>query len=267
VSQAHDEPIRAMQWSHSGQLLLSGDEGGVVKYWQSTLNNLKAFKAHKEPIRDLTFSPSDGHFATCSDDQTCSIWDLETQAEVACLKGHGWDVKACKWHPTKGLLLTGSKDQLIKLWDPRSSGGSAPRCLADLHAHKNTVNRLAWSPSNPYWFLSGSRDNLVKVYDIRTMKVRCPSPALRRSHRGTALLGQHFVARPLTVCPSITPSLICVCPTGFPNEPRSQERDHGAHVAPDHRATLRIGKLRRHDPQVVCGVSLSRARSPAASNG
>ena len=181
VQQAHDEPIRSMVWSHSGQVMLSADEGGVVKYWQSTLNNLKAFKAHKEPIRDLSFSPSDVHFVSASDDQTCSVWDMETSVEVTALKGHGWDVKAAKWHPTKGLIITGGKDQLIKLWDPRAatSGGgragvTAPHkdkhCLADLHAHKNTVNRLAWCPSNPHWFLSGSRDNLVKVFDIRTMR-------------------------------------------------------------------------------------------------
>jgi polyadenylation factor subunit 2 len=146
-----------------------------VKYWQSTMNNLKAFKAHKEPVRDISLAPNDLHFVTCSDDQTASIWDLETSKEVLCLKGHGWDVKAAKWHPTKGIIITGSKDQLIKVWDPRSGAGGNnhgrnPHCLADIHAHKNTVNRLAWSPLNPHWFLSGSRDNLVKLFDIRIMK-------------------------------------------------------------------------------------------------
>ena len=175
VQQAHDEPVRSMVWSHGGSVMLSADEGGVVKYWQSSLNNLKAFKAHKEPIRDLSFSPSDVHFVSASDDQSCSIWDTETSTEVTALKGHGWDVKAAKWHPSKGLIITGGKDQLIKLWDPRSNAGTVAgqkdkHCLADIHAHKNTVNRLAWCPSNPHWFLSGSRDNLVKVFDLRTMK-------------------------------------------------------------------------------------------------
>lgn len=175
VTQAHEDPIRAMTWSHNDLLMLTADEGGVVKYWQTTMNNVKAFKAHKEPVRDISFSPNDMHFVTCSDDQTASIWDLETSTEVVCLKGHGWDVKAARWHPTKGIIITGSKDQLIKVWDPRAGAGGMnhgrnEHCLADLHAHKSTVNRLAWSPLNPNWFLSGSRDNLVKVFDIRTMK-------------------------------------------------------------------------------------------------
>ena len=173
VQQAHEDPIRAMTWSHNDLIMVSADEGGVVKYWQTTMNNVKAFKAHKEPVRDISFAPNDMHFVTCSDDQTASIWDLETSKEVVCLKGHGWDVKAAQWHPTKGIIITGGKDQLIKVWDPRAGGHNSyerNECLADLHAHKNTVNRLAWSPLNPYWFLSGSRDNLVKVFDIRTMK-------------------------------------------------------------------------------------------------
>jgi len=181
VAQAHEEAIRAMQWTPNGIVLLTGDDAGVVKYWHSSMSNVKAFRAHKEPVRDLSSSPSSLHFVTASDDQTASIWDLETSKEVGSLRGHGWDVKSAQWHPSKSIILTGGKDQLIKLWDPRTAsneyiassgnpGENTRAWLRDLHAHKNTVNRLAWSPLNPYWFASGSRDNLVKVFDIRTMK-------------------------------------------------------------------------------------------------
>jgi len=52
-SQAHDGPVRSMVWSHADNWLLSSDHGGFIKYWQSNMNNVKMYEAHKEPIRGL----------------------------------------------------------------------------------------------------------------------------------------------------------------------------------------------------------------------
>jgi len=40
-----------MIWSHDENWMLTGDHKGIVKYWQSNMNNLKAFVAHEEAIR------------------------------------------------------------------------------------------------------------------------------------------------------------------------------------------------------------------------
>jgi polyadenylation factor subunit 2 len=37
------------------------------------------------------------------------------------------------------------------------------------HAHKNTVLQVKWN-LNGNWFISASRDQLLKLYDIRMMK-------------------------------------------------------------------------------------------------
>jgi polyadenylation factor subunit 2 len=98
--------------------MLSGDDSGIIKYWQSNMNNLKAVQAHKEVVRDISFSPTDSKFASCSDDGTIKIWAFGEGAEERQLTGHGWDVKCLAWHPTRGLLASGSKDNLAKIWDP-----------------------------------------------------------------------------------------------------------------------------------------------------
>lgn len=35
--------------------MVTGDHGGFVKYWQSNMNNVKMFQAHKEPIRGIRY--------------------------------------------------------------------------------------------------------------------------------------------------------------------------------------------------------------------
>ena len=50
--------MRAMTWSHNDMWMLTADHGGYVKYWQSNMNNVKMFQAHKEAIREARFIPN-----------------------------------------------------------------------------------------------------------------------------------------------------------------------------------------------------------------
>jgi len=166
ILQAHDSPVRAMQWSHNDVWMVTGDHGGYIKYWQSNMNNVKMFQAHKEPVRRVSFSPTDAKFASCSDDGTVRIWDFQRCHEEKVLRGHGADVKCVDWHPHKGIVVSGSKDsqQPIKLWEPKSG-----QVLHTIHAHKSTVMDCAWN-NNGNWLVTASRDHLLKLFDIRNLK-------------------------------------------------------------------------------------------------
>ncbi|CAG8525732.1 5341_t:CDS:10 [Paraglomus brasilianum] len=164
ILQAHESAVRAMKWSHDDNWMVTADHKGIIKYWQSNMNNLKMIEGHKEAIRDLSFSPTDTKFATCSDDGMIKIWDFTEGVEEGALSGHGWDVKAVDWHPYKSLLASGSKDNLIKFWDPKSG-----KNVDTLHGHKNPILGLQWN-KNGNWLGTAARDQLVKVYDIRMMK-------------------------------------------------------------------------------------------------
>ncbi|CAH0558213.1 unnamed protein product [Brassicogethes aeneus] len=165
ILQAHDSPVRTMVWSHNDSWMVTGDHAGYVKYWQSNMNNVKMFQAHKEALRGISFSPSDNKFVTCSDDGTLRIWDFFRYQEERILRGHGADVKCVHWHPQKSLIISGSKDnqQPIKLWDPKTG-----QSLATLHAHKSTVMDLKWN-DNGNWLITASRDHLLKLFDLRNL--------------------------------------------------------------------------------------------------
>jgi polyadenylation factor subunit 2 len=62
------------------------------------------------------------------------------------------------------MLASGSKDNTIILWDAK-----AHRAITKLHAHKNMVTQCRWN-ANGNWLLSSSRDQLIKVFDIRVMR-------------------------------------------------------------------------------------------------
>lgn len=164
IQQSHDAAVRCMQWNHSGSWMLSGDHAGIVKVWMPNMNNLNKIAAHKEPVRDISFSPTDAKFATCSDDGSIKIWDFSESIEERCLTGHGWDVKNVQWHPYRSLLASGSKDNLVKLWDAKSGIN-----VATVHGHRNTILDVKWN-RNGNWLATAGRDQMVRIFDVRTLR-------------------------------------------------------------------------------------------------
>lgn len=55
ILQAHDSPVRTMVWSHNEQWMVTADNAGYVKYWQSNMNNVKMFQGHKETVRGIRY--------------------------------------------------------------------------------------------------------------------------------------------------------------------------------------------------------------------
>ncbi|KAI5181791.1 polyadenylation factor subunit 2 [Nematocida sp. AWRm80] len=163
ILQAHDSALRAMCWTPHGDYLLSGDQTGIIKYWQPSMNNLQVLEVHKEAIRDISFSPRGGKFCTASDDGTIKILDFHAAKEESTLTGHGWDVRVAQWHKRYSLIASGGKDNLIKLWDPRGKEQTT------LHIHKNTILSLKWTNDGEN-ILSGGKDQVIKMFNLRAMK-------------------------------------------------------------------------------------------------
>ncbi|OAR01623.1 hypothetical protein LLEC1_06797, partial [Akanthomyces lecanii] len=168
IMQAHDSAIRALEYSHSDDWLISGDHDGLIKYWQPNFNNVQSINAHSDPIRDLAFSPNDAKFVTASDDSSLKVFDFALGSMETKLEGHGWDAKSVDWHPTKGLLVSGSKDHLVKLWDPRSG-----RCLTTLHGHKSTITKVLFERVRGSCLATSARDQTARVFDLRMMRDIC----------------------------------------------------------------------------------------------
>ena len=165
--QGHMTGIRAMTWFPQQNIMMSGDGQGQVKVWDNQFVSFHTMQTHKESIRDLAVAPQSLKFATCADESHAKVWDLRTGKEERAFTGHGWDVKSIAWHPTKGLVATGSKDSQIKLWDPRVG-----EAICTLFAHSNMVTKVRFSSGEGNWLVSGARDHLVKVFDLKTMSLK-----------------------------------------------------------------------------------------------
>lgn len=162
------------------------------------------------------------HILSCSDDTTVKLWDIPSQSETVTFDAHSDYVRSGQVSPTNPhLVLTGSYDATMRLFDSRTgqcemlmgstSPGASPveqvlmlpsgtvalsaagpilrmwdlnaggRCIHALSNHQKTITSLAFD-ANVARLLTGSLDQMVKVYDISSYKVvhamRYPAPIL-----------------------------------------------------------------------------------------
>ncbi|ETO27896.1 G-protein beta WD-40 repeats containing protein [Reticulomyxa filosa] len=179
----------------NGQYLCSGSFDKTIRLWDvKTFQPLHVFNGHKYHAWSVEFSPPKSNknknnnsigviggngYTICSGswDKTIRLWDVETTKELAVFKGHKDSVMSVKYSQyDTNTICSGSRDNSVRLWDIRSN--------KEIHAFKEHINivwAVEYSPFvsndsaetsiiNQNTICSGSRDNTIRFWDIRTNK-------------------------------------------------------------------------------------------------
>jgi WD40 repeat protein len=180
----HSNWVLSVVFEAKGEQLISGHQDGQIRRWNrvtgTCLNLLKghtgpvsavvllpsgtdSVRGNRPPLSQLTNSERHGQLlASCSDDGTLKLWDLNRGECLRTLWGHqGW-VQSLTVSPDGNNLASGSHDHTIKLWDWRSG-----ECLQTLEGHIHRVKTVAFSPQGEL-LASGSDDHTIKLWEVPT---------------------------------------------------------------------------------------------------
>lgn len=159
--EGHKSPINKTVFRPDGQQIVTGDWGGVIKFWNvKTGKEVHTLKAHQWILTDLAFSADGKRFATCSRDKSTKVWDVESFKELHEFTEIEDYQTALAFSPDGRQLATGGFDDAVNLWDLETG-----KKTISFIGHDGNVSYLTYSPDGKQ-VISCGYDNTIKIWNV-----------------------------------------------------------------------------------------------------
>lgn len=118
-------------------------------------------EGHKDWVSSISWHQNGNLIATTSGDTTVKIWDVSKEQCQHTFTDHTQATWSSAW--TSDFLITGSMDHTCRLFDIGSW-----RSRQTFRGHVDSVNSVAFQPTNPCLICTGSGDKTLSMWDIRS---------------------------------------------------------------------------------------------------
>uniref|UniRef100_A0A6Q2Z4I1 APG16-like 1 n=1 Tax=Esox lucius TaxID=8010 RepID=A0A6Q2Z4I1_ESOLU len=209
VFEAHDGEVNAVRFSPGSRLLATGGMDRRVKLWEVVSGRCEpkgALTGSNAGITSIEFDSAGSYLLAASNDFASRIWTVDDFRLRHTLTGHSGKVLAARFLLDNARIVSGSYDRTLKLWDLRSkvcksmktvfAGSSCndivctEQCVMSGHFDKRVrfwdiraesivrelelMGRVTSLDLNHdrTELLTCSRDDLVKIIDLRSNAVR-----------------------------------------------------------------------------------------------
>ncbi|XP_018560486.1 autophagy-related protein 16-1 isoform X3 [Lates calcarifer] len=207
VFEAHDGEVNAVRFSPGSRLLATGGMDRRVKLWEVIAGRCEskgALTGSNAGITSIEFDSAGSYLLAASNDFASRIWTVDDYRLRHTLTGHSGKVLSARFLLDNARIVSGSYDRTLKLWDLRSkvcmktvfAGSSCndivctEQCVMSGHFDKKVrfwdiraesivrelelLGRVTSLDLNHdrTELLTCSRDDLIKIIDLRTNAVR-----------------------------------------------------------------------------------------------
>ncbi|XP_054650926.1 autophagy-related protein 16-1 isoform X2 [Dunckerocampus dactyliophorus] len=207
VFEAHDGEVNAVKFSPGSRVLATGGMDRRVKLWEVISGRCEpkgALTGSNAGITSIEFDSAGSYLLAASNDFASRIWTLDDYRLRHTLTGHSGKVLSARFLLDNARIVSGSYDRTLKLWDLRSkvcmktvfTGSSCndivctEQCVMSGHFDKKVrfwdiraesivrelelLGRVTSLDLNHDRtdLLTCSRDDVVKIVDLRTNAVR-----------------------------------------------------------------------------------------------
>jgi WD40 repeat protein len=143
----------------TGVLLAVGTDYGGVLLWDLPASRLRDRLNTAAAVRSLAFT-SDGRLLAAAEASRVQVWDVQTGASIAVLKGHEKQVWSIAFAPhgsaERATLFSGSHDETVRVWDM-----NPPRQRAVFSWPLGVVRAVAAAPDGMTAAAAGQKGSVV----------------------------------------------------------------------------------------------------------
>uniref|UniRef100_A0A665VBF8 Autophagy-related protein 16-1-like n=1 Tax=Echeneis naucrates TaxID=173247 RepID=A0A665VBF8_ECHNA len=206
-TEAHDGEVNAVRFSPGSRLLATGGMDRRVKLWEVVSGHCEpkgALTGSNAGITSIDYDSAGSYLLAASNDFASRIWTVDDYRLRHTLTGHSGKVLSARFLLDNARIVSGSYDRTLKLWDLRSkvcmktvfAGSSCndivctEQCVMSGHFDKKVrfwdiraesivrelelLGRVTSLDLNHdrTELLTCSRDDLIKIIDLRSSSVR-----------------------------------------------------------------------------------------------
>jgi WD40 repeat protein/transcriptional regulator with XRE-family HTH domain len=169
-TEAQGSAVYSIAFSPDGKNLLSGSKDGTLcLYDLSREAPFKTWQGHNSLIRSVAFSPNGQLVASCGEEQTVKVWEVQSTLGECyrTLQGYSHRIGAVTFSPDGNLLASGGDEQVIRLWNTESIGPAKEvyRCEKMIPWQTSFILSLQFSPDSQ-WLVGGSYDWSVNLWKV-----------------------------------------------------------------------------------------------------
>lgn len=161
------QTITSLAFNSTDELIVGSSSDNSTKAWSlSTQRLVNTFTGHTGRVSAAKFLGDSTGLVTCGHDRTIRTWEFERGYLLRTLYHFSICNDVCLMDPDGQTLISGHLDGGVRFWD--ANKGSE---IADLtNVHSGQITSVSMSPDGSS-LLTNSRDNTLKIIDVRTYHV------------------------------------------------------------------------------------------------
>jgi len=159
-----DDGVFSCTFSPDGMSFAIGlFNGDISLYTTSNWERIRVLKGHSDWVRGIVYHPNGNQMASCSQDDTLRLWNVEAGTCAHIIIGRGGYLNGVAYSPQGDQLATAGGDGTVRLWDSATGG-----CRQTLSGHRDSVLCVAYSPKDAQVASGGSGDCTVRLWNVVT---------------------------------------------------------------------------------------------------
>ncbi|MCX7786850.1 MAG: caspase family protein [Spirochaetes bacterium] len=165
----HAGSVKAAAFFPDGRYIVSGGLDKTVRVWDiQTGKRVRTWLTYSD-VLSVAISPDGGYIASGDKNGDIQIWTLQERNSIRTLD-HGHEITALDFSPDGKYLAVANGGEYkgnfqIQLWDTTSW-----KLIQTFDGHSGGINSLRFSPDGTQLISTSSRDNTLRIWDVKTGK-------------------------------------------------------------------------------------------------